>query len=69
MFAGGSKLAGLIDLPNRLQERLGELKNRRARLANTQRESNFWPDVRPTSRPRNGIPELPYFRLPNDDDN
>jgi hypothetical protein len=44
-------VARLRNLTNRLQERLTEAEGIRARLINARRESNSWPDLRPSSRP------------------
>ena len=65
-------LTRLLDLANKLQKRLTESKEIRARLANAWEEASRWPEVHHASRPNGDIPdgdipELPYFRRPDDD--
>jgi hypothetical protein len=70
-------LARLLDLANKLQKRITEAEEIRARLADAREDADHWPDVHHTSRPDGDIPdgdipdgdipELPYFRRPDDD--
>jgi hypothetical protein len=60
-------LCRIHDLADTLQERLTEAEDIRARLTNARREANSWPDLHPAPQPIRTLPDLPYFRAPDDD--
>ena len=59
-------LARIHDLMKKLRERLTESEDLRATIENLRRESNRWPEMRRGWQPED-LPELPYFRAPDDE--